>query len=953
MPNQQVGRVALNVSGGSEARYKDWPVTQGIPFPDGVLKCGTPVRIVDRKGKQYPTQATCLATWRKDMEYVKWLLVDFQTDHASGSPAELFLEYGPEAVPPPSPATVRITTDDHYLHVDTGEMRLRLRNTYQGHYLHSERDFFAGCWVKAADGWREVLAPKGGLSLHMKDRFGNLYDSVQAGPRCEVVVEEEGPLRSCIRVSGYLASPHGVRFCPFILRMHVFAGKSDIRLFHTFIFDQEPHDVELSVCGIRLALLNDGGDRRFAAGVERGALWTSKGEPLAMLQSSDQEYRVELGGQPYGKGRRGAGWASINGRNASAMAAFRYFWQEHPKGFTLGPQGLDIHVWPESFGKTLAFTTPFEEPAILFKGERSEENFKKYLAERPTAPLNLKSITTFAGYRDSHDMFLWIEEMVEKHARNRTVTYNDTGTDNGEGAAKTTELFLCLKTQSISDEEGTELAAAVQEPLIAPATPEHTCATGALGYAYHAGDQHFKEIDAALDDILRLIVIEPIEKCRLYGMMRYGNMVCSHAPGPAWAYVHYKDSHPEKALRFVGPYNNEANDQISSIWGNFVRSGSREHYFLAQRYSRTVADVATIHSRSYNPNVVGLMHYHNCHQWSGGGSPSHTLIRGLLIDYFFTGNRRLFEVARETADLIVKTQEPAGIVSCRNGTLHREFTGPLWNLLEMYEATWDGKYGDLARRSLNWFLRTLPEPGNYPISVYTRGEQGDEAVVEPPGGVTGHARDVGYLFQIALRLFDSRPLREHILAEANHYVWDELTDNYITADMAQRLLSPRSKLWQVDEKFYWTNWATPPLFGAAPTLVCAAYDLTGDPIYAAWAKDTLEGAFLRHAGRMRRFADFRFTYINYGAIIPALVRTVATAIKNDPAGLAKAEIEWRRRRAAMSMPVYSGPGVDLDKDVMDTSGNIISRLPAELPCQAPGRKCEPVINLGRLSTESP
>ena len=38
----------------------------------------------------------------------------------------------------------------------------------------------------------------------------------------------------------------------------------------------------------------------------------------------------------------------------------------------------------------------------------------------------------------------------------------------------------------------------------------------------------------------------------------------------------------------------------------------------------------------------------------------------------------------------------------------------------------------LAGRSLNWLLRTVTKPGRLPNSVFTRGERGDEAVVQPP-----------------------------------------------------------------------------------------------------------------------------------------------------------------------------------------------------------------------------
>jgi len=61
-----------------------------------------------------------------------------------------------------------------------------------------------------------------------------------------VVVEEKGPLRVCVLITGHLTSAEGVRFCPYRLRIHLYAGKADLRIFHTFVFDQDPTRVELA-----------------------------------------------------------------------------------------------------------------------------------------------------------------------------------------------------------------------------------------------------------------------------------------------------------------------------------------------------------------------------------------------------------------------------------------------------------------------------------------------------------------------------------------------------------------------------------------------------------------------------------------------------------------------------------------------------------------------------------
>ena len=584
-----------------------------------------------------------------------------------------------------------------------------------------------------------------------------------------------------------------------------------------------------------------------------------------MLQSDDRTYVVTLDGREFGTGEKTDGWASLGGSHGGAVTVIRNSWQEYPKGFGIDKDGIEVRVWPRSCGRALTFTTPFEEQAVFFNGypnvteaTRDEEEVKRLLAEKPTAPLNLKSFAI-----KTEEELAWVEEMLEKHAKGRIISYNDTGTSNGVGTAKTTEIHLRLSPSPVPDSEAAEFAKVVQHPPVGRADPVYACATGAFGQFYHGGDPRFAKTDAGLDDVVRVVAMEPTEICRLYGMMRYGNMVCAHArAAPGLSYLRHKDTDPDKALRYVGPYNNEANDQVMAIWGNFLRTGRREHFFLGLNYSRAIADVAMVHAHPTNQNVVGLMHYHNCHQWSGAPSPSHSLLTGILTGYYLSGDRRLLEVARETADRLVRGQVPAGIISCRNGVLHREFTGPLWSLIEAYRATWEEAYGELAHRSLNWFLRTIPEPGLYPNSVFTRGDRGDEAVVQPPCTPPQCATDKYYLFLAALQLFDNPALRKQIIADADYWVWDAPLDSL--------------------------SWYC--------TMACLAYELTGDPTYAAYCKTRIEDCLPKIASECRRYKHINFGTISLGSTVPRLMRVAADAMDRKPKALAKAEEAWRKKR---------------------------------------------------------
>lgn len=292
----------------------------------------------------------------------------------------------------------------------------------------------------------------------------------------------------------------------------------------------------------------------------------------------------------------------------------------------------------------------------------------------------------------------------------------------------------------------------------------------------------------------------------------------------------------------------------------------------------------------------------------------------------------------------------AGILSCRNAALHREYTGPLTILLDVFQATWRHQYGALAERSLNWFLRALPQPGHYPVSLYTRGDRGDEAVVEPEVPPVGHARDMYPIFAAGLRLFPSDRLRQQVLAEAQYLLWQHMTDNFVTADMAKQCLTPRSQLWPVDDEFYWTQWGVSGDFGAQ--IMALAYDMSGDPVYAAYCHSHLHGTFERQAERCRHFADWRFTWLCFGSYIPRLMDVVRRARAHDPDALTRALQDWLEQRRQQGMPVYDGPNVDLTTDRMDVNGNILNRASVDLPREAPPRPREPVVNLGRLSTQA-
>jgi hypothetical protein len=849
-------RIPIQLAGERGVRYANEPLTFGVPFADETFPSGARLRCVTADGRELPLQTAEVTTWKPDLKHVKWLLTDLQADPARDGET-VWIEAGVSDGSDQSDRSdgaITTAAADGLLTLDTGALRLTLRTDFPRWQQRAWASPFVGCAVRAADGaWREALQGPG-ILLYMEDQHGHRYISLGGCPAPKVVIEEQGPLRVCVLITGHLMSEQGVRFCPYRLRIHLYAGKADLRLCHTFIFDQDPTRVELKAIGLKVCMKPGEGVAAEVGGALSDVSDTSdRSDSLYLIQADDLHYAVTRNGQPGGAGAQAPGWASWSGADAGVIAAVRDFWQEYPKGFGVTPEALDVRIWPEEAPEPLRFTTPFDEPPIWFNGTRDEAEVRRLLAERPTAPLALKSFAI-----NNLEELAWVEEVVERLAPERAKSYCDfMGEDTGVGAAKTTEIVLRFTPGPTTTVEAAAFAAAVQEPLVAIVDPGYISATRALGHFLPAGHPLFADIDRNLDEQFEKTLPEPTRIGRRYGMMLHGQLVNGHTmlggpPSGDLVYHFYKGTAPEKAFRHLGPFNNESLDHALGPWGQFLRTGRRQDLRQAQVTGRAIADVSIIHAAPEDSHRIGCIHYHGAHVWSAGPSRSHSEVGFMLADYYLTGNRRMREVALEAADGIIANKlEPCGVINCFS-RLFREFTGPLSVLMEAYQLTWHEKYGTPAQRSLHWLLRSSRTPGWLPGSIYTGGPHGAAATVEPEEMLQGGATNTYHIFEPAFRLFPSKTLNDFLLAFAERACRTGLNE--------------------------------------AGASICLAYDLTEKPEYAAAALAKVRQHCRPHPPeRVVCFYDIIVT-----DFAPRLLSIVARAYAKDPAGFLAFAERWAR-----------------------------------------------------------
>jgi hypothetical protein len=199
------------------------PVTSGVPFPPGLLQTNGPVRLLDERDEAVPLQANCLATWRDGS--VKWLLLDFQTDVATGATRRYRLEPG-LSNPVSRPHRLQLQDRDGAVWVTTGPLQFSVCQTNSA-LLGSARVDRDGDGQFAPG---EMVATRMRAALACTGAGAWTADLM---PPEEVAVEESGPLRAVIRVRGWFRG--GSRsvespFMQYLCRIHAHAGSAAVRV---------------------------------------------------------------------------------------------------------------------------------------------------------------------------------------------------------------------------------------------------------------------------------------------------------------------------------------------------------------------------------------------------------------------------------------------------------------------------------------------------------------------------------------------------------------------------------------------------------------------------------------------------------------------------------------------------------------------------------------------------
>jgi len=422
-------QVPLKVENPYDFALTDFPITSGVPFPRGELGTAEHVRLLDDKGREIAVQPRVAARWQDGS--VKWLRISFQADVEAKRTAAYTLEYGAQVQPRSAASLLKHSRQGRTLTVDTGPLRVQFDAHLSG--------FPTRVWFDAdGDGKfteEEDVTSGRPMAAEVTDVHRTRYTTACLAGRIamedpspvQIEVEESGPARTVIKLSGHQLSIERRPMFAYTNRFTLSAGSPVLRVEYTWGNDVEKAPfAEFDVIGLHLPLAAAPAPR-WTIGID-GKSQSGQGE-MRLSQLRDGAFELAASGGPAAQAgpSRADGWIDLGGEKWGLVAALRDFWQLYPKGFRVDKDALWIDLCPDFPEGTYDKCSKLEEIKLYY-----------YL-------------------------------MGGKYKV-------------AQGVQKQHDLMLCFHPNTPAGEtQARQLARAFQEPLIAVCAPERYCGTQVFG----------------------------------------------------------------------------------------------------------------------------------------------------------------------------------------------------------------------------------------------------------------------------------------------------------------------------------------------------------------------------------------------------------------------------------------------------------------------------------------
>ena len=692
------------------------PITMGIPFPQGALESPDHVRLLDQKGNEIPCQTTMVTNWEPLDYSVKWMWLFF---FATGD-ENYTLEYGPEI------RKMEITGDrikiknaqrsGQSTSVDTGPLRFTVGKRGGGFIDHILLDL-EGDGFGPNDTIVDNTTSRGSF-LDLLDDLG--IDSSHATIHRTFRERGSGPLHAIIRLEGtYSYNREDNRDSPFIIRIHLYAGKSYIRVYHTLTYTGIPdkhkalrgqHENIALTDQVPIIDDSESSDTGWMVPNDRIA---GTGLSLNYRLDDNPEFRSSYyDGTWYDPGNPKTFKADLN--STDIMSVF----QSGPKPDRIPPvPNSTPEERIEGFVASITQNNTTQKKAACVEGwtDLVGSRFgvgigiRNFLEEYPKEIVYNQNVNQATAY-------LWSPQAGPMSFSRADNQRDQSMISNfAEGVTKTSEVVFYFHGSQITNKDVEDAMDYFLHPPVPHASSETYTKSKVYGNFAPRTDRQ-SELERSLDYKFHWEMFnqhwEP-----WYGMIDYGDQK-NYYFRDDW----YRWQNNEPAIDFM-------------YWLQFMRTGDPDYYLTAEAMSRHTMDVDNVHwptdehyygetneSLDYwkwasqeskaNP-YLGIGRRHANQHWVALLS-AHVWLQGWIASYYLTGYHRGLDIARLTADSHLRR------IWGEHGLTGRRLYLSMWNLVEAWDATKDPKYLEDLQDRVDRLIKMQNGPNQYDNLVIDR-----------------------------------------------------------------------------------------------------------------------------------------------------------------------------------------------------------------------------------------
>jgi len=337
------------------------PVTQGIPFPKGLISELSGFQVVDDKDNLIPMAATPLARW--DDGSIKWMLFDLQISMLANGKKKLQL-YSESTTNQEDFASLELHESQGKISIHTGNAEFELD-------INTLLPFYQITMVE-----HPVLRENASRILLIDEHEREWIPRID-----HWTVEMQNSLRMVLVFEGAFISGSDVYELRYFCRIHFFAGKPIARidftiwnpcaaqhpggiwdlgdkgsvLFRDLSFELATQKAERENSYYSLdvgeAVKKIDGNLLIYQDSSGGENWSSHNHinRHEKIPLSFQGFEVRKSQQVVSRGLRATPCMALSSKGKTIAVSVKHFWQNFPKALELDDSDLKIHLFPEYF----------------------------------------------------------------------------------------------------------------------------------------------------------------------------------------------------------------------------------------------------------------------------------------------------------------------------------------------------------------------------------------------------------------------------------------------------------------------------------------------------------------------------------------------------------------------------------------------------------------------------